>query len=301
MPINASHEYFSAEKKYLAAQTLEEKIVYLQEMIRTAPKHKGSENLLAELRLRLKKFRAQLEKSKKSGKGKKGIKKEGFQVVLVGKTNSGKSMLLNSMTNANSKVGAHEFTTKDAVLGTMNFEGVKIQVIDVPSIGSKDFDYGIVNTADLLLIVIESLSDLKDVEKELGKTVGKRLIVINKIDLLKENEKRKLEQQVRAKRIKNYVLVSAKSGEGVLGLKSRIFEESGMIRVYTKEPGKPKEEKPVVLRSGSCVRDVAETIYKGFSKQVKECRLTGPSGKFSNQRVGLAHVLKDKDIVEFKV
>ena len=50
MPINASHEYIHAEKNYLNALTLGDKIYWLEEMIRKAPKHKGSENLLAELK-----------------------------------------------------------------------------------------------------------------------------------------------------------------------------------------------------------------------------------------------------------
>ena len=73
------------------------------------------------------------------------------------------------------------------------------------------------------------------------------------------------------------------------------------IRVYTKEPGKSPSQDPVVLQKNSTIKDVAESILKGFSKKVKEARVTGPSGKFPNQRVGLDHVLKDKDIVEFKV
>ena len=55
----------------------------------------------------------------------------------------------------------------------------------------------------------------------------------------------------------------------------------------------------MVLKDGSTVRDVAEGIYKGFSLKVKETRLTGPSGKFPNQKVGLNHEVKDKDVVEF--
>ena len=57
MPINASYEYFNAEKEYLNAQTDEDKLYWTEEMIKTAPKHKGSENLLAGLRLRLKKLK----------------------------------------------------------------------------------------------------------------------------------------------------------------------------------------------------------------------------------------------------
>jgi hypothetical protein len=73
-----------------------------------------------------------------------------------------------------------------------------------------------------------------------------------------------------------------------------------VIRVYTKEPGKSPSPIPVILKEGSTVRDVAESILKGFSQRVKETKITGPSSKFPNQIVGLNHVLKDKDIVEFK-
>ena len=100
MPINADHEYIAAEKRYLQAGSLEEKIACLEDLIRKAPSHKGAENLRAELRTRLKKLKQKLEKGKKTGKGKKGIRKEGYQVALVGKTNSGKSLLLRKLTNA---------------------------------------------------------------------------------------------------------------------------------------------------------------------------------------------------------
>src|SRR3989344_8251402 len=95
---NQGYEFLDSEKKYLAAQTLEERIFFLEEMIRNSKKHKGTESMLAEMKTRLKKFREKQEKAKKSGKGKKGIKKEGFQFVLVGKTNSGKSFLLSKLT-----------------------------------------------------------------------------------------------------------------------------------------------------------------------------------------------------------
>jgi hypothetical protein len=72
------------------------------------------------------------------------------------------------------------------------------------------------------------------------------------------------------------------------------------IRVYTKEPSHPVSQIPIVLPEGSSVKDVAESILKGFSEKVRETFLTGPSGKFPNQRVGLSHILKDRDVVEFK-
>ena len=79
-----------------------------------------------------------------------------------------------------------------------------------------------------------------------------------------------------------------------------MIEEMQVVRVYTKEPGKARTNEPIVLKAGSTVKDVAESILKGFSKKVKETRLTGPSGKFSNQKVGLNHRVKDLDVVEFR-
>ncbi len=299
MPINASYEYFDAEKKYLAAQTIGEKIKCLEEMIRAAPKHKGSENLLAELKLRLKKLREKFEKGKKIGKGKKGIRKEGYQVALIGKTNSGKSLLLCKLTNARPEVSEYSFTTKEPNIGTMDFEGVKVQIVDLPAVESKEFDYNISNNADCLLLVVEKIDELKEIEKKLEKSTGRRVFVFNKTDKLNSEELRKLESTLKSKKL-DFVMVSALTGDGVGRLKRKIFEGMGVVRVFTKEPGKPKSKEPVVLPSGSSVKDVAETIYKGFSLKIKEARLTGPSGKFSNQRVGLGHVLKDMDVVEFK-
>ncbi len=299
MPINAGHEYFEVEKKYLSADSLEEKIYWLEELIRKAPKHKGSENLLAEFKTRLKKFKAQLEKGKKGKGGKKGIRKEGYQVLLLGKTNSGKSCLLGKLTNAKSRVSENMFTTKHPVLGTMDYEGVKAQIVDVPSVGSQEFDIGLVHTADCLLIVVDDLDDLKELKEHWERNRGDKIIVVNKIDLLNSNGRRKLDAKCRARRIKGFVLVSCFNGNGIDELKKMIFERMGVIRIYTQEPGKKPGKLPMVMKEGATVKNVAEKILKGFSRQIKETRLTGPSAKFMNQKVGLTHVLKDRDVVEF--
>ena len=112
MPVNVSPQYSHAEKAYLQADGLEEKIEKLKDMIRELPKHKGGENLRAQLRTRMKKFQEQLVKKKKSGKSSKvGIRKDDMQAVIVGKTNSGKSSLLSLLTNAKPKISENKFTT----------------------------------------------------------------------------------------------------------------------------------------------------------------------------------------------
>jgi uncharacterized protein len=298
MPINAGYEYFNAEKKYLAAQTLEEQISCLEEMIRAAPKHKSSENFVANLKQRLIKLNEKKEKASKKKTGKKGIKKEGFQFVLVGKTNSGKSLLLSKITNAKPFVSEFPYSTKSEELRTFNYTGVKAQIVDMPSVGSEFFDVGIIHTADCLLVVIEKIEEIEELKAILERGCGKRIFVFNKIDLLTENEKRKLSERIKSKKI-NAVMVSSLTSEGVEELKEKMFKEMKVIRIYTKEPGKEHSKEPMVLRVGSNVKDAAEGIRKGFSNTIRESRVTGPSSKFPNQKVGLSHELKDLDIVEF--
>lgn len=298
MPINASHEYFEAEKKYLAAQSVEEKIKTLEELIRKAPKHKGSENLLSELKTRLKKLKEKSEKSRKIGKGKKGIRKEGYQVALIGKTNSGKSELLAALTNAKPFISEINFSSSESEIGTMHYEGVKAQIIDLPAIDGRDFDFGIAYGADCIIILADNFDDFFEVGKILERMEGRKIFVFNKIDLMNDNELRKLDAKCKSKRL-NYVLISALTKKGITELQEKIFQGMGVIRIYMKEPGKEVSKIPAVLKEGASVKDVAESIYKGYSAQVKETRLTGPSGKFSNQKVGLNHKLKDRDVVEF--
>jgi len=299
MPINAGYEYFNAEKKYFAAKTTEEQIACLEEMIRAAPKHKSSENFVAELKNRLRRLMEKQEKAKKvKSAGKKGIKKEGFQVALLGFTNSGKSSLLAKLTNAHPQISPNPFTTKSPEIGTLSYQGIKAQIVDLPSIGSENFDIGIANTADSILIVVESISDIEKISSILHKASGKQLIAISKCDLLNSEQLRKLEETIKSRKL-NAVPISTINNYNIEALKYLILKSMNVIRIYTKEPGKSPTKEPSVLPINSTVKDAAESIRKGFSLTVKETRITGPSSKFPNQKVGLEHILKDLDIVEF--
>jgi len=299
MPININDpEYAKAEKEYYDSDSLEEKINSLKKMISLMPGHKGAENLRAQLRTRLKKFQEQLTKNKKSGKSSKaGIKKEDMQIVLVGKTNSGKSSLINILTNANPQISEIKFTTKEPIIGMINLEGINMQLIENPSIDSNYYDKGLSNSADAILIVVDKLEEITEIKNKLSN--NKQIIVLNKIDKLIDNEKRKLGATLKSKKY-NFVLISTKTKEGIPELKNKIFESFDKIRIYTKEPGKNKSQKPIIMKPNSTVYDVAEKILKGFSKTVSETRIWGPSSKFSGQKIGLKHKLKDLDVVEFK-
>ncbi len=203
MPINAGYEFFNAEKVYLAAKTIDEKIIALEEMIRAAPKHKSSENFVAELKTRLKKLIEKKEKAKKTGKtSQKGIRKEGFQCVIIGLANSGKSSLLTKITNARPRISSYPFTTMHPEIGTMDYEGVKAQLVETPSIDSVTYEVGMPHTADCLKIVIERVTDLAEIVKKLPRATQNRIIVFNKVDLLDENQTRKLQETIKSKKFR---------------------------------------------------------------------------------------------------
>jgi len=298
---NQSPFYQKAEEKFLAAQTDEERLTYLEEMMRECPKHKSSEKMLANLKTRYIKLKKKIETEKKSKKSsaRAGIKKEDMQAVIIGNTKTGKSSLISFLTNAKPESADYGFTTKTPIIGMMGHKGVSIQMIEVPAIESEYYDRGIVNSADTILILITNLSQISEIEKKIERASGKRIIVFNKIDLFSENEKRKVSATLQSKKY-NFILISAKTRENIEQFKEKLFQSFGKIRVYTKEPGKVKSNRPIILPPESSVRNVAEKILKGFSSKIKETRIWGPSSKYPGQVVGLAHKMKDLDVVEFK-
>ena len=301
MPINAHPEYVNAEKRYNEASNNEEKITALEEMLRWVPKHKGAETLRKQLRTRYKKLKQEFAKAKKKAGSKKGIKKEQLQAIIIGLTNSGKSSVLKAITNANPQIASYGFTTAEPEIGTLNHQGCNIQIIDLPPIASPNFNKGMVNSADTLLIVVEKIDEIKPIlEQTKQNKNAKKIIVFNKIDLYDEDTKRKISETLKSKKY-NHTIISTKTNEGLEELKEKILKSFPIIRVYTKHQGKKKkdQEKPVVLQKNSTLEQVAEKILHGYSKKVKYAKVTGPSAKFKNQKVGLKHVVKDKDTVEF--
>lgn len=300
MPINAHPDYLKAEQEYLGASSNEERLLALEKMLRYMPSHKSAEALRKNLRTRYKKLKKELSKKSNKKSSKKGIKKAEMQAVLIGLTNSGKSSILKILTNANPKIASYGFTTIEPELGVLNFEDCNIQIIDLPPIASENFDKGIINNADTLLIIVEKTHEIETVLNSIKNLNKPRIIIFNKSDLYDNETKRKIKETLKSKKY-NFALISTITNEGVEELKQKILNSFNIIRIYTKHPGKKQENDniPVILPQNSTLEDVAEKILHGFSKRVIYAKITGPSSKFPNQKVGLKHIVKDKDIVEF--
>ncbi len=181
MPANASVEYINAQKKYDNAATPQEKLIALQEMDSYSPKHKGGENLRKEMSKKIAKLKSEIEKQKDST-SKKGsapslnVKKDGAgQVAIVGLPNSGKSTLLNSLTEANAQVADYPFTTIMPEVGMMEYKGAKVQLVEIPAIveGSSEGKaqgvqlLSLIRNADGIVFTAEKEEDKKILLREL--------------------------------------------------------------------------------------------------------------------------------------
>jgi ribosome-interacting GTPase 1 len=95
--------------------------------------------------------------------------------------------------------------------------------------------------------------------------------------------------------------VSAETGSGLGGIGPWLFEHLGIVRVYTKAPGRPPDkQRPFTLRRGQTVVDVAQLVHKDLARSLKYARVWGKSG-FDGQHVGRDHQVADGDVVELHV
>ncbi len=137
----------------------------LEEEIRKTPYNKATEHHIGKLKAKLARLKEEAEKQRKKTGGEQfAIKKEGdATAVLVGYPSVGKSTILNALTDAKSQIADYDFTTLKPVPGMLEYNGAKIQIIDIPGIiegASKGRGRGreilaAVRNADLIIIVVD--------------------------------------------------------------------------------------------------------------------------------------------------
>ena len=124
--------------------------------------------------------------------------KNGIKTAIIGKPNVGKSSLLNAFLGKNKAIVTNiPGTTRDIVEGSINLNGIKLDLLDTAGIHESDDEVeniGInkskesLDEAELVLLVLDDSNELNDIDKELLElTKNKnRIIVLNKCDLDKK-------------------------------------------------------------------------------------------------------------------
>lgn len=327
MPANLTPQYQAAEERYRTAQTIEEKIDALREMLAVIPKHKGTEKLQADLKRRLSKYQEEQEHQRRGGGRRHDpghIPREGAgQIALIGPPNAGKSSLLAALTHAHPEIAEYPFTTRAPIPGMMPYEDAQVQLVDTPPLAGEPFDPILVNiarNADATLLLFdptasEALEQAEQLRAFLarcrilprGRPVPEELTISGRVqpvrlalthadlavdagvvDLLREALGADLPVNV----------ISNTRGDGLEELRLALWTSLDRIRVYTKEPHHPPDhERPFVLKQGATVLDLAHLIHKNIAATFRFARVWG-SAKFDGQQVERDHPLADRDVVE---
>jgi small GTP-binding protein len=357
---------------------LPEKIQAIEEEMKRTQINKHTEHHVGLLKAKLAKLRAEQERSQGSKQGGAGfeLKKGGdCTAVLIGLPSVGKSTILNRLTNAKSKVAPYAFTTLTVVPGLLEYQGARIQILDLPGIisgaatgtGRGKRVLSVAKNADLILLVLDvfqpdQISVLRKELYEIGvrlntqppnvtinrsshgglgitttcklthlaeSTVrgilntykinhgnviireditddqlidvvaGNRryipsISILNKIDLVSP----KYVAEAKKRMGEDLIPISADRNLNLDELEEVIYDRLRVIKVYLKpRNGSPDFKEPLIVTAGSTISDVCKKIHRKFEGEAKYALVSGTSVRFSPQRVGMDHVVQDRDIV----
>ena len=274
-------------------------------LFRLLPKHKGTEKLQSDLKQKMSQLRDELERGKVGGK-KTGLEPpraaRGGRPGGAGRPpNAGKSTLLAALTNARPEIAPYPFTTRVPQPGIMMWQDVPVQLVDLPPIAAEFFEPwvpSVIRSADAALLVVDLASDdVADATVDGARAArrgphraGRRASLRRRGRVDPPSQDGDGGDQARCRRGARtpggrprmvrarfpIVPVSGQTGEGLETLRAATYHLLGVLRVYTKVPGKPADRtRPFTLPIGSTVLDLAREIHRDFEHSLKLARIWG--------------------------
>ena len=171
----------------------------------------------------------------KSDEGK--IINEGINVGIFGRPNVGKSSLLNALLEEDKAIVTDiEGTTRDIVEGTINVNGIILNIIDTAGIRETDNvvekigvekSKSIMEKCDLSILILNNNEPLTEEDLNLLNIIRnkKHIILINKIDLENKLDVSLLNDE--------YLQISALQDKGIEELKSKIIKLFNLGQIET--------------------------------------------------------------------
>lgn len=187
MPTNVTPEYKRAKEQFQKASDAAERLTWLKEMLRTVPKHKGTDHLQADIKTRIKQLTEEIAGPHKGG-AKTGpahtVHPEGAaQVALLGPPNSGKSSLHRRLTGSHAEVGPYPHTTHAPLPGMLAYSDIHFQLVDLPPVSATYMETWMPNAvqparAALLVVDLDAPGCVENVEAIKERLDQKRISLV---------------------------------------------------------------------------------------------------------------------------
>lgn len=191
--------------------------------------------------------------------------REGFTLTFIGKPNVGKSSLFNILLKKQRAIVTDiPGTTRDSIEELMQIKGLPFRIIDTAGIRkskSRIESEGIKRTqiarkkADVVLLILDASKDLNKEDSILIDEIEKKrtIVVINKKDLIST----KLPKWYEKISDFEYILISAKTGEGCKELETLLFEKVNRDNILKKQD----EIWITNLRQQQAAKKALESLY----------------------------------------
>jgi small GTP-binding protein len=196
------------------------------------------------------------------------VRREGAaQVALVGAPNSGKSSLLQALSNVQIKTGDYAFTTTRPVPALTRIRGVLVQLVEIPGLiegasegrGGGRALLGVLRDADAIVLCHDVAAPLDELEKIRCELDASDIELPTILAATKADEASPAEIERLAAALPDLELVAVS-----------VLDEASL----------------------------AHTIHHELAESCRGARVWGPSARFEGQRVGRDHLLEDGDTVE---
>ncbi len=198
-----------------------------------------------------------------SGRGR--LIREGIQVGIVGRPNVGKSCLFNYLVGSDRAiVTSVPGTTRDPITESIDFEGVRLGLVDTAGIRATDDvveregvsrSRRVLNAAAVSLVILDRSEGLQDADRELlSGAAPSRLLIVNKCDLPAAWDPAVLETAG------PYVCVSLKTGAGLPELRRALLDAIGLTG--------DSRESPMVtnLRHEELLRQARDAVTRALDR-----------------------------------
>tara|TARA_B100000965_G_scaffold38278_1_gene28247 strand:+ start:28 stop:1008 length:981 start_codon:yes stop_codon:yes gene_type:complete len=162
-------------------------------------------------------------------------------IGIIGLPNAGKSSLLAAITNANPKIANYQFTTLNPNLGVASYDDKEVTIADIPGLvegAHKGTGLGIqflrhiercksllhlidITNEDIKKSYIQVKNELKNYSSKLSKK--RELVVLNKTDLLKKSEIKKIIDEFSKNTKSEVVLMSTLEMKSISKIKAKLI------------------------------------------------------------------------------